>query len=110
MSGSILNDTKHALGLHAEETSFDTTLVMHINTVLSVLNHLGAGPVEGFMITDDSQTWDEFFDNMVLNSIKSYVFLRVRLLFDPPATGFTSAAFERQYAELEFRIISEVDV
>lgn len=110
MSSSILNDTKHALGLLPEEKSFDVTLIMHINTVFAVLNHFGVGPEYGYMIEGDSETWDQFFDDMRLNTIKSYVYLRVRLLFDPPATGPTQAAFERQYAELEFRILSEVDV
>lgn len=110
VSSSILADTKHSLGLLPDETSFDVALVMHINTVLSILNHLGAGPSLGFMINGSEETWDQFFDNQRLNTIKSYVYLRVRLLFDPPATGFTSSAFERQYQELEFRILSEVDV
>lgn len=109
MSSSILNDTKHALGLTAEETAFDSTLIMHINSVLAITNHLGVGPVEGFMITGEEETWEQFFDNMVLNSVKSYVYLRVKLLFDPSKTGFEMAAFERQYQEMEFRIISEVD-
>jgi hypothetical protein len=109
MSNSILDDVKHSLGLLPEDTAFDVTIINHINTYLTHLGQLGAGPAEGFMITGAEETWDQFYDDPRLNSVKSYLFLRVRLLFDPPATGFTQQSFDRQISELEFRILSETD-
>lgn len=106
---SILNDVKHSLGILPDDTAYDVTIINHTNTYLSHLNQLGAGPAEGFMIEDDTATWDQFYDDMRLNSIKSYLFLRVRNVFDPPKTGFEQASMDRQVNELEFRILSETD-
>lgn len=106
---SILNDVKHALGILPEDTAFDVTIVNHINSYLAHLGQLGVGPVEGFQITGDSETWDQLFNDQRLNSVKSYLYLRVRLLFDPPKTGFEQASQDRQIAEMEFRILSETD-
>lgn len=101
---SILNDVKHSLGLLPEETAFDLELVLHINTTLAILHQIGAGPVEGFEITGPDETWNQFVTDPRMNAVKSYVYLKVRLMFDPPQTGFTTAAFERQLEELVFRI------
>jgi hypothetical protein len=106
---SILNDVKHALGLDTADPAFDIDIIMHINTVLAILNQLGVGPALGFMITGPDETWDQLFEDTRLNPVKSYVYYRVRLLFDPPATGFTQAAMERQIDELGFRLNAEVD-
>lgn len=106
---SILNDVKHALGLLPEDTAFDLDVIMHINSAFATLTQLGAGPVSGYAITDANNEWDEFFDDVRLNAVKSYVFLKVRLVFDPPKTGFEMAAMERQIQELEFRINVVVD-
>lgn len=109
MSTSILNDTKNSLGLHPEETAFDIPVRDHINTVFAILNQLGAGPSLGFMITGPTETWDQFFEETRLNTIKSYVYLRVRLLHDPPQAGPAISANERQIAEMDFRVLSEAD-
>lgn len=106
---TILNDVKHQLGLLPGDTSFDTDVIIHTNTVFSILTQLGVGPPEGFMIQDGTEEWSLFYEDPRLNAIKSYVFLRVKLLFDPPVTGFTQAAYERQITEMEFRLNSEVD-
>lgn len=106
---SILDDVKQTLGLLPGDSSFDTDVIIHTNTALSVLTQLGVGPPEGFMIASSAETWDQFFDDTRLNAVKSYIYLRVRLLFDPPTTGFTLASYERQITELEFRLNSEVD-
>ena len=100
---NILNDTKQVLGLLETETAFDVDILMHINTVFSVMNQLGVTlyltrPVAA------SDDWDAFVDHETINSVKTYVFLRVKLFFDPPTTGFTQAAYERQIQELEFRL------
>lgn len=104
MSGSILNDVKQTLGLLPDQTAFDTDVMMHTNTALSTLGQLGVGPVEGYMIISADNTWDEFVTDPRLNSVKSYIFLKVRLMFDPPGTGFVIASIERQIQELEYRI------
>ena len=106
---TILNDVKHQSGLLPGDTSFDTDVIIHANTVFSILTQLAVGPPEGFQIEDGTEEWSLFYDDPRLNAIKSYVFLRVKLLFDPPTTGFTLAAYERQFAEMEFRLNSEVD-
>ena len=103
-SSSILDSTKKTLGLSPDYDVFDPDIIMHINTVFSFLQQLGVGPTEGFMIEDASTTWDEFISDTRLNSIKSYIFLRVKLLFDPPQTSFVLSAMKEQIQELEWRI------
>lgn len=105
MSESILNSTKKVLGISEDHDAFDVAILMHINSVFSTLSQLGIGPVEGFFIEDDSTDWEEFFGpDLNLNSVRTYVYLRVRLLFDPPATSFHINAIEEQIKELEWRL------
>lgn len=105
MDDSILNSTKKTLGIAEEYTAFDVDIVMHINSVLSTLNDLGIGPENGFMIEDDSSTWSDFIGNDPrLNSVKTYTYLRVRLLFDPPSTQYMVAAYQEQIKEQEWRL------
>src|SRR5690348_398765 len=78
---------------------------MHINTAFSMLNQLGVGPEAGFAIEDAVPTWDTFLgDDLRLNAVKTYVYLRVRLLFDPPSTSFVIEAINKQITELEWRL------
>lgn len=109
MSSSILNDVKHTLGLMPEQTAFDLDITMHINSAISTLTQLGVGPVNGYTIEGPNNQWDEFADDPRLNAVRSYIFLKVKLVFDPPDTGFVVAAIERQIQELEFRINVVVD-
>lgn len=105
MSESILKSVKKTLNLQPDYEAFDPDVVMHVNSVFSTLNQLGVGPASGFMIEDGGPTWSEFLGNDPrLNHIKTYVYLRVRLLFDPPATGFHTKAMQEQIQELEWRI------
>lgn len=106
---SILNDVKHTLGVPPSVAAFDLDIMMHINSVFSTLTQLNVGPPEGFAIADDTDEWSEFVDDIRLNSVKSYVYLKVKLMFDPPQVGFVLAAIERQIQELEFRINVVVD-
>jgi hypothetical protein len=102
---SILNSVKKVVGIDADYDAFDVDILMHINTAFSTLNQLGIGPEAGFAIEDDVPTWDAFLgDDPRLNSVKSYVFLRVRLLFDPPATSYAIEAFQKQITEIEWRL------
>lgn len=109
MSSSILNDVKHNLGLFADQTAFDKDVIIHVNSVLATLTQLGVGPIEGYQITGPENTWTEFVNDPRLNSVMSYVFLKVKLMFDPPTTGFLTTAMERQIQELEYRINVVVD-
>lgn len=106
METSILTSTKKILGLMAEDTSFDLAVITHINTAFSTLYQLGVGPSTGFAIEDDTATWDDFIegDISIVNACKTYVYLRVRLLFDPPPTSFALAAMREQLTEYEWRI------
>lgn len=107
METSILNSTKKILGIADDYTAFDLDIITHINTALSTLTQLGIGPTVGFMIEDEIATWEDFityFNIFQLNTVKSYVFLRVRLLFDPPTTSYLINSMERQIQELEWRL------
>lgn len=105
MTDSILNSTKKVLGIADDYYAFDPDILMHINTVFSVLNQLGVGPDEGYFVEDDSAVWSDFYqDDLNYNMIRTYVFLRVKILFDPPATSFVLDALTKQYEELEWRI------
>lgn len=105
MEASILTSVKKVLGLSADYTAFDEDVIMHTNSVLSILTQLGVGPEDGFFISDDTTEWSEFIaDDNQLNSVKTYVSLRVRMLFDPPQTSYLIGAMEKQISELEYRL------
>lgn len=105
MEDSILKSTKKILGIDPTYDAFDLDIITHINTVFVDLNQLGIGPAAGFMIADDTATWSEYFvTDTNLNAVKTYVYLRVRLLFDPPATSYHIAAIKEQVKELEWRL------
>jgi hypothetical protein len=105
VSNSILTSVKKNLGLDESYEHFDQDIILYINAVLATLNQLGIGPDDGFQIEDKTATWDSLIGTEPrLNNVKSYVYLKVRLLFDPPANSFTIAAFENQIRELEVRI------
>jgi hypothetical protein len=112
MSDSILLSVKKTLGLSEDYTAFDTDVVMYINSALGELHQLGVGPDAGLVIMDDIPTWDDLVaplsfgdDTAALTSIvQPYVYLRVRLLFDPPQTSFLVEAMEAQVDRLEWRI------
>jgi len=103
---SILTSTKKILGLAEDYTAFDLDVITHINSAFSTLTQLGVGPAAGFMIEDDTADWGDFIvdDDLQYNSVKTYVYLRVRMLFDPPATSFVIAALNDQIKELEWRL------
>ena len=105
MSESILLNVKKVLGIAPNDQSFDEDVITHINSVFGTLNELGVGPEEGYMIKDATDLWQDFLlGDMKLNSIKTYMYLRVRLLFDPPTSSFHVAALEKQIEQLEWRI------
>lgn len=105
MTDSILNSVKKNLGLDANYKVFDPDIIMHTNSVFGTLHQLGVGPLGGFQIEDESNTWAEFTDNLVLlNPVKSYITLQVRMMFDPPTTSFHLEAIKEQIREFEWRI------
>lgn len=105
MEQSILNSTKKILGLEPDYDVFDLDVITHINSVFSTLNQLGLGPAEGFAIEDDTADWNTFLgSDPRLNAVKTYVWLRVRVLFDPPASGYALEAMKEQIKELEWRL------
>ena len=110
MENSILTSIKKLLGISEEYQEFDTDIIMHINTVFLNLTQLGVGPEEGFSIEDESTEWDEFIkDNVQLKAVKSYMYLKVKLLFDPPLSSSVTQYMERMIAELEWRLNVAVD-
>lgn len=108
MIDSILTSTKKALDIPDGYDVFDGNIIMHINSVFSTLNQLGIGPIEGFEIENDEPTWTQYLEgNQRLNFIKTYMYLNVRMVFDPPSTSFLIDALKNLKAELEFRISVE---
>jgi len=110
MTESILNSTKASLGIPEEQTAFDVELLMHINSAFTTLTQLGVGPSSGLTVEDDVPVWSDLIGNDPrLNSAKSYVYLRVKLLFDPPEVGFVLTAMKQQIEEQEWRLNVTVD-
>lgn len=102
---SILTSIKKLLGITAEYTQFDTDLIIHINSVFSILTQLGVGPSTGFSIHDEYSVWTDFLpEDPRLEMVKTYVYLKVRLMFDPPDRSAVADAMKRQIDELEFRL------
>jgi hypothetical protein len=107
---SILTSIKKMIGVDMTYTYFDPEIVMHINTVLSVLTQLGVGPTEGFSIQDENAIWSDFVgENPNLDLIKTFMGLKVKLFFDPPQASAHIEAINRQCDELEFRILATVN-
>lgn len=108
---SILTSVKKLLGITEEYTHFDSDIIMHINSTFVILTQLGVGPSNGFFIEDDTSTWDEFIptDDLRFNSLKTYMYMRVKLMFDPPLSSAVMASMERQIAEFEWRLNSAAD-
>lgn len=102
---SILTSIKKLLGIAEEYEHFDADLIMHINSVFAILTQLGVGPSEGFSISDKYSTWDEFIeDDPRLEMVKSYIYMKVKLLFDPPTSSAVMEATNRLTSELEWRL------
>ena len=110
METSILTSIKKMLGIAEDYTEFDEDIITHINSVFLNLTQLGVGPEEGFMIEDDTAVWEDFIDNSVqLQAVKTYVYLKVKLLFDPPLSSSVTESINRMIAELEWRLNAAVD-
>lgn len=108
---SILTSIKLLLGIKEEYEYFDDQLIMHINSVFFILTQLGVGPSEGFSIEDKFATWNEFLpDEQNLEAVKSYIHLKVKLLFDPPMSTAVTESINRLISELEFRLNTTAEI
>lgn len=102
---SILTSIKKLLGIDEEYEHFDSDIIMHINSVFMILNQLGVGPSEGFSIQDSKSVWIDFIPaGSNLEAVKSYMHLKVKLMFDPPSSSAVMDAINRTIAELEWRL------
>lgn len=104
---SILTSVKKILGIAEEYTEFDADIIMSINSVFMILQQLGVGPKAGFSISDASATWSQYFaddDTVDVEAVKSYVALKVKLLFDPPTSSTVMQATTNMTNELEWRL------
>lgn len=107
---SILNDVKSLCGIPGDINDFDTPIILHCNTVFAGLTQMGLGPSTGFYIVDNTNLWSDIIVGEVnLHNIKSYVYLKVKMLFDPPANATLIKSMETQINELEWRIRFELE-
>lgn len=110
MVDSILTSIKKLLGPEEVYEHFDTDIIMHINSAFSTLTQLGVGPEEGFVIKDKTTLWTDFIqDDKRLEFVKTYIYLKVKLVFDPPLSSSVLDAMNRQINELEWRLNVAVD-
>ena len=110
METSILTSIKKLLGVAEDYVEFDEDIMTHINSVFLNLTQLGVGPEGGFMIEDDTAVWEDFInDSIQLQAVKTYVYLKVKLLFDPPLSSSVTESINRMIAELEWRLNAAVD-
>lgn len=107
---SILTSIKKLLGITEDYTHFDTDIIIHINSVFGILTQLGVGPPEGFSIQDECAVWTDFLpERSQIEFVKSYVHMRVKLLFDPPLSSAVIESMNRMISEFEWRLNVEVD-
>lgn len=105
MTDSILNTTKKLLGIAEENTEFDLDIILHINSVFTILTQLGVGPSKGFSILDSSAVWSDFIpEGEMMEAVKSYMACKVRMLFDPPTSSTAMQALQNMCNELEWRL------
>lgn len=105
LQSSILNTIKQMLGIDETFNGFDPEITIDINSSLMALHQLGIGPSDGFQITSESDAWEDLtVDVSQLNGIKTYIYLKTRLLFDPPSNSFLVQSMEKQIQEFEWRL------
>ena len=104
MEESILISIKKLLGIAREYSHFDTDVIIHINTAFMSLNQLGVGPKEGFSIKDEKTKWKDFINDERLNAVQTYIYLKVKLVFDPPLNSSVLESNKQMINELEWRL------
>lgn len=111
MNNSILTTVKLLLGIEPTYTAFDSQLIVYINSVFSHLQQMGIGPETGYSISSANNTWNEFIGGRIdIELVKTYVYLKVRMMFDPPAGSFVVDSFERIIAEHEWRLVNSLEI
>lgn len=104
MDDSILISIKKMLGIDEDYTHFDADIIMNINSILLILNQLGVGPERPFMITGSDEEWSDFVTEGSIEAVKTYIFLRVKVIFDPPTSSFVLDSYNKRIDELEWRM------
>lgn len=107
--GSILQSIKKLLGVASDYIVFDNDIIIHINTVFAILNQLNIGPADGFFITGPTEEWETYITKNNLKMVETFVYLKVKLIFDPPASTAVIESINRTLSELEFRLYVEGD-
>ena len=108
---SVLLTIKKLLGIDSDYTHFDKDSIIHINSVLMALNQIGVGPDEPVTISSEMDTWSNILgDTKNLEAIKTYVYIKVRILFDPPSSSFVLEALKRQADEIEWRLNMQTEI
>lgn len=111
MTESILNTIKKMLGIPETDTAFDEDILVNINSAFMVLHQLGVGPETVYSITDSTAVWTGFTTDIVMyNAVKTYIYLKLRLVFDPPGTSFLLTAIQNQITEHEWRLSVQVPI
>lgn len=106
---SILTSIKKMLGIAEEYEHFDQDIIMHINSVFMILKQLGVGPAEGFIIEDSNAKWSDFIGDKNFESVKTYIYLKVKQIFDPSLSSSATDASNRIISELESRLNIEYE-
>ncbi len=110
ISNSILETIKKLIGIDKDYGAFDLDLIVAINSSFTILNQLGVGPKKAFSIKGPDELWSDFFsDSEKIDLVKSYIYLRAKVLFDPPSTGVLHEAIERQISEFEWRLRTQAE-
>lgn len=109
LTGSILYSVKKMLGIAPDYTPFDPDIVMHINSTFAVLNQLGVGPETPYTIEGGEETWEDFIVQENTEDVKSYMFLKVKMFFDPPTTATMYESYQKMISELEWRLTIAAD-
>ena len=111
MENSILTSIKKLIGMDEDYEYYDTDIIIHINTIFMYLSQIGIGPSDGFSISDETTTWEDFLpsDNKNFEAVKTYIYLKTRLIFDPPQSSSTMEAIKQTISELEWRLNVEAE-
>ena len=110
-TNSILTNIKKMLGVDADYKVFDTDIIIGINSALMALQQIGVGPTDGILIADSTNEWSELLTNTKkVEAAKSYIYLKVKLLFDPPTSGFVVDCINKQLEELAWRLMMQTDI
>lgn len=111
MDHSVLDDIKKLLGIDSEDDSFDIDISIMINSAILALSQIGIGPKEGYTVTSKEDKWSDYLENTTtdVNNVKNYIYLKTRLIFDPPSNSTVIESFNKNLQELEWRMMLNVE-